>query len=297
MNAALTPSTPSFLAAPSAPSLALPAWSCDAHVHVFGPQQRFAFAPERTYTPCDAPKETLFALHRHLGVQRGVIVQANCHGFDNSAIADALVARPGAYRGVALLRTSVDDAELRRLDRIGFRAVRFNFMSHLGAPAPTDEILALAGRLAAIGWHLQIHCDAASLEPLSGWLKRSPVPVVIDHMARIDASLGERQPVFQTLIAMLRDDRFWVKISGTERISRQTFPHADAAPFARTLVGEFGDRVLWGSDWPHPNLSGRVPDDGRLVDLIERHAPSATQRHALLVDNPQRLFRFEDVAS
>lgn len=285
---------PSFHPSPSAPRLALPAGACDAHCHVFGPQARYPFAADRSYTPADAPREALFALHERLGIGRCVIVQAGCHGYDNTVTADAIAAKHGNYRGIALLPTSVPDAELRRLDAAGFRGVRFNYMSHLGAATPVEDVLALGERLAEIGWHLQIHCEPGLIAGLTPVLRNTPVPVVIDHMGRIDASLGLDQPAFQALCELLRDPRFWVKVSGSERASRQGPPWSDAVPFARRLVAEFGDRVLWGTDWPHPNLAGGPPDDGLLVDLLESIAPTASERQALLVDNPLRLYRFSD---
>lgn len=283
---------PSFHPAPSKPRLRLPPGACDAHVHVFGPRRVFPFAERRTFTPADAPKEKLFALHAHLGIERCVIVQSACHGFDNAAVADALAAKHGAYRGVALLPTTVDDAELRRLDALGFRGVRFNYMQHLGQGAPIADVIALARRLAPIGWHLQIHLDGTLIEEMAPSLRKSPVPVVIDHMGRVDAALGLDQAPFRQLLDLMRDERFRVKVSCVERISRQGAPYADATPFARTLVAEFGDRTLWGTDWPHPNVAGGIPDDGLLVDLLAEIAPSPAQRQALLVDNPQRFYRF-----
>lgn len=220
-----------------------------------------------------------------------MVVQAGCHGFDNSVTADAVAAGAGAYRGVALLQPSVADGELRRLNAIGFRGVRFNYMKHLGQGAPLADVIALSERLARLGWHMQIHLESTLLAEMAPVLKRSAVPVVIDHMGRVDASLGLEQPAFRALLDLLQDERIWVKVSGSERLSRQPPPHEDAIPFARKLVAEFGDRTLWGTDWPHPNLS-HVPDDGMLVDLIAEIAPAAAERQALLVDNPQRLYRF-----
>ncbi len=284
-------SKPSYHPSQSAPRLRLPPGACDAHFHVFGPQAVFPFAEGRPFTPADAPKEKLFALHARLGIERGVFVQSTCHGFDNRVLEDVLAARPRAYRGIALLPTDVPAAELRRLDGLGFRGVRFNFMRHLGKAPPVAEAIALGERIAELGWHLQIHLEAALIEELAPVFKRSPVPVVIDHMGRVDAALGLEQPAFRALIDLMQDARFWVKVSGCERISRQAMPFADAIPFARKLVAEFGERSLWGTDWPHPNLAA-VPDDGQLVDLLAEIAPSPAQRQALLVDNPQRLYRF-----
>lgn len=277
-------------------TLSLPPNACNAHCHVFGPRERFPYAPDASFVPQqDAPKESLFALNDSLGLQRCVVVQSACHGFDNRAAEDAVAARPHDYRGVALLPTDVPDAELERLDAAGFRGVRFNFMGHLGRQAPIDDVLALAGRIAPLGWHLQVHGDPSLLlTELAPALKRSPTPVVIDHIGRIDASQGMDQPDFRALLALMDDQRFWVKVSGMDRITRLGPPYQDAQPFARKLVAEFGDRVVWGNDWPHPNHAGPVPDEQQLVALIAEIAPTSAAREALMVDNPQRLYRFGD---
>jgi 2-pyrone-4,6-dicarboxylate lactonase len=282
----------SYHSAPRRPRLVLPRGACDAHVHVFGPQSRFPFAPGRSFTPCEAPKEKLFALHESLGIERGVVVQSNAHGLDNSVTEDVLAARKGKYLGIALVPVSVSDAELRRLDAAGFRGARFHFMRHLGASTPIEDIVAFGKRLADLGWHLLLHFEGAHIHDLAPALLRAPVPVVIDHMARIDASLGVDQSDFRKLLELLRDDRIWVKVSGAERVSRTGPPYEDAIPFARALVEAAGDRVLWGTDWPHPNLA-HVPDDGLLVDLLASIAPSEGERQALLVTNPERLYRFD----
>ena len=284
--------SPSFNPKPRTPRLKLPRGACDTHFHVFGPQQRFPFAPERSYTPtCDAPKETLFAMHKQMGIERGVVVQSAAHGFDNSAAADLIAARPQRYRGVALVRAATGTLELARLHAQGFRGARFHYMDHLGGGDPIDAVLAMAPRLADIGWHLQIHLAGARIAELAPALKRSPVPVVIDHMGRIDASRGTQSAEFQALLALLQAKHVWVKVSGAERISRESAPWGDAVPFARKLVAEVGDRTLWGTDWPHPNLAF-VPDDGDLADLIGEYAPSEAERQRLLIDNPQRLYGF-----
>ena len=275
------------------PPFRLPPGSCNAHCHVFGPRDRFAYPPGGAFVPDrDAPKEDLIALNDRLGLSRCVVVQSSCHGFDNRAAEDAAAFRRGSYRAIALLPTNVADAELQRLDRAGFRGVRFNYMRHLGGGAPIDEVLALAARLEPLGWHLQIHGDPSLLTDLAGALRRSPVPVVIDHLGRVDASQGLRQHDFQALLGLMRDARFWVKVSGMDRITRLGPPYEDAQPFARLLVDEFGDRVVWGNDWPHPNHAGPMPDERQLVELIEAIAPTAAARQRLMVDNPQRLYRF-----
>jgi 2-pyrone-4,6-dicarboxylate lactonase len=276
---------------PSKSKLDLPRGSCDAHFHVFGPQAQFPFVQDRAYTPADAPKEELFALHEFLGIDCGVVVQPAIHGFDNSAAADLIADKKDSYVGVALLPVTVDGAELKGLHQQGFRGVRFNYMRHLGTPPPIDEVIKLAARLAPFGWHLQIHMESALIEQLGPKLKLSPVPVVIDHMGRIDAGNGLDQAPFRNLLKLMQDKKIWVKVSGCERASREGEPYADAVPFARKLVEECGDRVLWGTDWPHPNLKA-IPDDGVLVDLVAQMAPTEGQRQALLVDNPQRLYKF-----
>lgn len=290
------PELPSWIAAPSKPKLKLPPGACDAHVHVFGPRARFPFAEGRSFTPSDAPKEKLFALHEFLGIERCVIVQTAAHGHDLSVTADALAAKGGAYLGVGLMPVTITDCALRRLDTLGFRGARFHYMQHLGKGTPIDDVIAFGKRLADIGWHLQIHMAAERIGEMTPALKRSPVPVVIDHMGRVDAAKGLNQEPFNNLLKLLEDRNVWVKVSGSDRITRKGPPYADAVPFARKLVEEAGDRCVWGLDWPHPNHQGPVPDDGVLVDLLAEIAPSDAQRQALLVDNPQRLYRFAPLA-
>ena len=281
----------SFHSSPSAARLTLPAGACDAHVHVFGPVARFPFAPDRSFTPCEAPKEALFALHDRYGIERCVVVQSNAHGFDNSATADALAARRGRYVGIALVPLSVTDEELMRLEAAGFRGARFHFMRHLGPATPIADVIAFGARLAPLRWHLQLHFEIALIHEFAPAIRRSPVPVVIDHMGRVDAAKGLDDADFVALCTLLDAPQVWVKVSGCERASRAGPPYAAAVPFARALVETAPDRVLWGTDWPHPNLS-HVPDDGVLVDLLDDMAPLPSQRQAMLVDNPARLYRF-----
>ena len=283
--------SPSYLASPSKPHITLPPLSCDAHVHVFGPGARFPYPAGAPYHPADAPKEDLFAMHARIGIRRCVIVQSTAHGFDNAASADAIAAKGGDYCGVALAPTDVSDAELARLDAQGFCGVRFNFMQHLGTGANPEEVIALSKRLAPIGWHLQIHFHGPMVHELGPVLKRSAVPVVIDHQGRIDASQGIDGPDFRALLELMRDPKFRVKVSGSERNSQLPPPWPDAVPFAKKLVAEFGDRCFWGTDWPHPNLKA-IPDDGALTDLLAEIAPSTAALQALLVDNPAEFYRF-----
>ena len=283
---------PSFNPRPSKPRLALPRGACDSHFHVFGPAAKFPFAADRAYTPADAPKETLFALHQNLGIERGVVVQSAAHGYDNAVSADLIAAKPSAYVGVALVRITAPFKEIVALNRQGFRGVRFNYMKHLGEAPPIEDVLKLAHGLAAFDWHLQIHMESSLIAEMAPALQRAPVRVVIDHMGRVDASKGLHQPDFSSLMSLLKNKNIWVKVSGCERVSRQSSPWPDAIPFARKLVEEFPEQTLWGTDWPHPNLK-EIPDDGVMVDNLAEIAPSEKQRQALLVDNPVRFYGFK----
>ena len=276
---------------PRVPGFRPPPLSCDSHVHVFGPSARFPYAEGRGFTPVDAPKESLFALHRTLGIERCVIVQSAVHGMDNRVVEDAIVAGEGRYLGIALVPASVPDAELARLAAAGFRGVRFNFMAHLPG-TPLEDIVALTRRLAPLGLHLQVHFESRLVHSVGPALAQSAVPVVIDHMGRVDASLGADHEDFVALCQLMRNPLFRVKVSGVDRIaSRDTY--AQGAALARRLVESFGDRCLWGTDWPHPNHT-HVPDDAALVELLPEIAPDERLREMLLVRNPAAFYRFEE---
>jgi predicted TIM-barrel fold metal-dependent hydrolase len=269
-----------------------PAGACDAHCHVFGPVDRFPFAAERAYTPPDAGFEDIERLHARLGLQRAVLVQASCHGTDNSAMVDALERSGGRYAGVAMITPSFTDREIGELHDAGVRGARFNFVAHLGGAPDMDAFWAVVARVAKIGWHVVLHFDARDLPAYADLLERIPAPYVIDHMARVDAALGIEQEPFQRLCELMGDDRAWVKISGAERLSREGPPaYVDVVPFARALIEIAPERVLWGTDWPHPNVP-RVPDDGDLVDLLAAFAPDEDTRDRILVRNPERLYAF-----
>jgi 2-pyrone-4,6-dicarboxylate lactonase len=285
---------PSYHPAPSRPHLRLPAGACDAHAHVLGPHARFPFAKGRAYTPADAPKERLFALHERLGIERGVLVQAAAHGFDNFVTTEALAAKGGAYRGVARVPADVPLNELRRLDALGFCGAHFRLAKPPDAPA-LDKVVALTARLAEVGWHLRLRVESGLIRQVGARLRRSPVPVVIEQMGRIDPALGLEQPAFRALRQVMANERFWVEVGGAERLSRRAAPWSDVVPFARALVEEFGERVLWGTGWPHQSFD-HMPDDGLLVDLLAEIAPGEAELQALLVTNPQRLFRFDERA-
>jgi 2-pyrone-4,6-dicarboxylate lactonase len=278
-------------------NLPLPPGACNAHCHVFGPRERFAYAADAPFVPPqDRPREALYALNDSLGLQRCVVVQSTCHGLDNRVTEDAVAGRPQAYRGIALLAPDVPRQELQRLDAAGFRGVRFNFMGHLGPSTPIDEILALAQRLEPLGWHLQVHgAPEEVLLALGAYWARSPVPVVFDHIGRVDAAQGFTSATFVALRRLMEHPHCWVKLSGMDRITKQIAPFPEAAPLAHRLLQDHGDRVLWGNDWPHPNHHA-LPDDTQLVQCIPAIAPTEAQRQRLLVDNPARLYRFGALA-
>lgn len=269
-----------------------PPHACDAHCHLFGPAARFPFAPDRTYTPPDAGLEQFVHLQERLGLSRAVFVQASCHGTDNSAMVDALVRGGGRYAGVAMVDSSADERLLGELHDAGVRGARFNFVAHLGGAPSIDEFWTVVHRIAPFGWHLVLHFDAVDLPGAADLLDRLPVPFVIDHMARLDAAAGLDQAPFAILCELLRDERAWVKISGAERLSADGPPgYDDVVPYARALIAAAPQRILWGTDWPHPNVR-QVPDDGDLVDLLAAFAPDEATRYMILVDNPRRLYDF-----
>jgi 2-pyrone-4,6-dicarboxylate lactonase len=269
-----------------------PAGACDAHCHVFGPAARFPFAPDRRYTPPDAGVEDLVRLHDRLGLSRAVIVQASCHGTDNAALLDALRRGGGRHAGVAMIGDATSDAELDELHAAGVRGARVNFVAHLGGAPDPAGVERTAARLAERGWHLVCHFDAADLAAWAPVLDRLPCPYVIDHMGRVDAGAGVDQPPFRALLALAVDERCWVKLSGADRLTEGgPPPYDDVVPFARALIAAAPDRVLWGTDWPHPNVR-HMPDDGDLVDLLAEFAPDEPTRNLILVDNPARLYDF-----
>lgn len=274
---------------PVKPKYAPPPGACDGHCHIFGPASRFPYAPDRRYTPQDAGRETLAALHRRLGLSRAVLVQASCHGTDNSAMLDAMDWSKGAWRGVAMVTKNVTDMELMTLHAAGGRGVRFNFVAHLGGAPDLKNVEAVIARVTPLGWHIQLHLDAEDIETYRGFLNRLRVPFIIDHMGRVEAKHGLDQKPFRQLLDLMKNDLAWVKVSGPERISSAGKPFHDAIPFARALIAAAPDRVLWGTDFPHPNVKV-MPNDGELVDLFAKTIEDEPTRKKILVDNPDRLY-------
>jgi 2-pyrone-4,6-dicarboxylate lactonase len=284
---------------PSKPAFKLPRGSVDAHCHVFGPGAQFPFAAERKYTPCDASKDELYALRDHLGFARNVVVQATCHGADNRAMVDALVHSGGRARGVATVGRDFPDEQLRDLHAAGVRGVRFNFVKRLVDFTPKEELNEIAARVAKLGWHVVVYFEARDLPHLWDFFGGLPNTVVVDHMGCPDVTKAVDGAEFDMFVKFMRcNANVWCKVSCPERLSvvgpkalnGERDPYRDVQPFARRIVETFPDRVLWGTDWPHPNLRDRMPDDGLLVDFIPRIAVTAELQRKLLVDNPMRLY-------
>ena len=300
-----TPGWLDWYAGPSQPRFKIPAGAVDAHCHVFGPGAQYPFAAERKYTPCDASAAQLFALRDHLGFARNVIVQATCHGADNSTMLAALTASEGRARGVATVRRDVTDAALQEMHAAGVRAVRFNFVKRLVDFTPKDELLEIAARIAPLGWHGVIYFEAVDLPELWDFFTALPTTVVVDHMGRPNVSKPVNGPEFELFVKFMRQHpNVWSKVTCPERLSvtgpkalhGESQAYLDVVPFARRLVDNFTDRVLWGTDWPHPNLKDHMPDDGLLVDFIPAIATTPALQQKLLVDNPMRLYWPEVVA-
>lgn len=281
--------------APSKPGYVPPPGAVDAHVHVFGPEAEFPFSPKAKYHPEDATPEMLFALRDRLGFARNVIVQASCHGTDNAATLAAIAKSGGRARGVAVVDPDVGVEELERLHAGGIRGVRFNFLKRLVDDAPKDKFLEIARRIAPLGWHVVVYFEADILAELVPFLAAIPTIVVVDHLGRPDIAQGPDGADIAAFRRLLDDHpTIWTKVSGAERLSPQGPPFDDFVAAIRPVVERYPDRVLWGTDWPHPNMEHRIPDDGSLVDVLPRIAPTAELQRQLLVTNPMRLYWAEE---
>ncbi len=275
------------------PSFKAPANACDTHCHIFGPNSKYPYVAKRTYTPPDAPLEDFRTVHRKIGIDRAVIVNATIHGRDNRVITDAIAQSGGKYLGIANVDDRNTDRELEDLDRAGIRGCRFTFIKRLGGMPDMKVFDHVMPRIAALGWHVDLYLDGNDLAELAPMLSRLPVNYVLDHMALPDARKGLDQPGFRSLLALMqKDEKCWVKVCGLERASATGAPFHDAIPFARKIIETAPDRVIWGTDWPHPNVK-HMPNDGDLVDLVPLYAPDAALQQKLLVSNPARLFRFK----
>ena len=291
MNQNANPPYIPFHPNPSKPHFRAPPGSVDAHCHVFGPAAKFPYAPERKYTPVDASKEQLFALRDFLGFDKNVIVQASCHGKDNAALLDALTHSNDKARGIAVVGEGVTDGELKAMNEAGVKGVRFNFVKRLVDFTPRDVLERIAARIAPLGWHIVVYFEMPDLPELEEFFTSLPTVVVVDHMGRPNVKKGVEHPEFQRYLRLLdRQTNIWSKVSGPERLTVAGAPYDDVVPYAKTLVERYPDRVLWGTDWPHPNMPVEAPDDGVLVDVIPKIATTPALQKKLLVDNPMRLY-------
>jgi 2-pyrone-4,6-dicarboxylate lactonase len=275
------------------PSFKPPAGSVDTHTHIFGPASVYPFAAKRPYSPPDAPLAMFRALHAKIGVERAVIVNATVHGTDNRVVTDAIAESNGNYKGIANINAAMSEAALAGLGQAGICGCRFAFLRRLGGVGDVKLFRALVDRVAAIGWHVDIYLEAGTIQEFVPILKALPVTYVIDHMGTISAAKGIDDAEFKALLDLqASDEKCWIKITGPERASASGPPFHDSVPFAKRLIDNAPDRVIWGTDWPHPNVKF-MPNDGDLVDLIPLYAPDESVRHKLLVSNPERLFKFE----
>ena len=275
---------------PTKPKFVVPAGAVDAHCHVFGPGDIFPFAPERKYTPCDASREQLFALRDFLGFEKNVVVQATCHGSDNSALLDVLEHSNDKARGVVTVKSDVTEAELERMHALGVRGVRFNYVKRLVDPKPDDYYRGIIEKIKPLGWHVVLYFEPADLAEKWNLFTSLGVPIVVDHMGRPDVSKPLDNPDFELFLKFMRENDVWAKVSCPDRLTVSGSPlYADVVPFAKTVVEQFADRVLWGTDWPHPNMKKEMPDDGILVDYVPSIAVTSELQQKLLVTNPNNL--------
>ncbi|MGE0774511.1 MAG: amidohydrolase [Sphingomonadaceae bacterium] len=281
----------SWCDAPSLPRYTPPPGAIDAHCHVFGPMARHPFSPKAKYIPQDADAAMLFDLRERLGFARNVIVQASCHGTDNAAMLSAIAASNGTARGIAVVDHSISDADLEELHVGGIRGVRFNFLKRLVDEVPKEDLLELASRITSLSWHVVVYFEAEDLPGLRSFFDRLPCPIVIDHMGRPDVRQGPDGPDMRALRALL-DSRtdIHVKTTCPDRLDSGGAPWLDFECSVAPLIEEYGDRVLWGTDWPHPNMEAAIPDDGAVVGMIPRIAATAQLQQKLLITNPMSLY-------
>lgn len=276
---------------PKKPDFIPPAGAVDAHCHVFGPEHQFPYAPERKYTPCDAGKDKLFELRDYLGFSRNVIVQASCHGKNNDALVDALNHAGELARGVAVVHKDITKSELNKLNDAGVRAVRFNFVKRLVDSTPWEDFLSVYEKIKPLGWHVVVYFEAPDMAGLIPLLEQFETTLVVDHMGRPDVTRGVDSEEFQAFIEFMKThSNVWTKVSCPERLTVAGPSYDDVIPFAKRLVETFPDRVLWGTDWPHPNMKSHTPDDGVLVDVIPKIAVTAELQNKLLIENPMKLY-------
>jgi predicted TIM-barrel fold metal-dependent hydrolase len=277
------------------PKIPSPAGACDTHFHIFGPVAKFPFAEKRSYTPDDAPLENLLKLLDTLGMARGVVVQGHPYGTDNSVVLDALKREPRRLRAAAIVKPDTGRDELKKMADAGVRALRFHHMPHgVGfSPLGMQSFEKLSPIMAELGLHAQFMMDANALDSAMPFFRNWKLPIVLDHMGNVEATKGANQPGVQQMCRLLGEGRIWVKVSGAYRVSTQYPDYPDARAIHEALVSANPDQVLWGTDWPHPRLEQDMPEDGHLLDLFNAWTPDEALRRKILVDNPQKLYRFD----
>jgi 2-pyrone-4,6-dicarboxylate lactonase len=286
------------LAYPARPRIMPPPGAWDAHAHIFGSADKFPYTPGRGYTPPDAPVENYIALLDHLGFARGVAVQGNAHGFDNRVVLDALARFPQRLRGVAITDTRIKPETLRDWHKLGMRGLRFHLFSDAGRPGYVrgvglDVFAVFRSVMRELGWVMQVFCDWRLMQAVAPRLRdiSREMPVIIDHMLNIPAARGVADANFQALLKLVGEGHAHVKLSAAYRLSAQFPDYADAKAFHDALIRANPDRLMWGTDWPHPSIAAEVmPDDGHLLDLLHDWTPDAETRRRILVETPERLF-------
>lgn len=267
-------------------------WDC--HTHIFGPYADHPLPPDAVYRPPEAPFAALRALHRSLGITHGVLVQGACYGEDHDAVLTALDTTEGAYRGVALISPDVDEEHLRRMHARGIRGIRLGLMSHLGGKPDAGRMVAQLERIRPYGWHALVHGEVGDVVEALDVLLPQGVPLVIDHMARVEASRGVDYPAFAALERCLAMPNVWIKLSGADRITGGAAPYEAALPIARRQLAAAPERAIWGTDWPHPNIAYPVPDEAGLLAWIRRVCADVFANEAgadaVLRHNPSRLY-------
>jgi predicted TIM-barrel fold metal-dependent hydrolase len=286
------PDIPAPVSNPHAPKIPFPAGACDCHAHIFGPQSRYPLLPKTHFVPHENPLSDYVRMLKTLGCERGVLVQPSVYGTDNTLIKEALQSRAFDLRAVAVVAEDITDREIEALHAVGFHGIRINTASATPglklAHAPK-----LAARIKHLGWHLQFFVNLRDMPQMAEELARVPGTIVIDHFARIATADGLDAPPYLALLELLRRDNVWAKLMGPYFIS-DAFPlYPDITPYARGMIAAAPDRVVWGSDWPHPSAREKIPDEGDLADMLAEWAPDAAQRKKILVDNPRRLYGFD----
>ena len=283
------------------PRFSPPPNSCDTHFHVFGPPETFPFVSTHEYTPPAAPLGHYLRMIEIIGIERAVVVQPSVHGLDNSATLDAIKNSGGRFRGVARIDDQTPKSELQRLHDGGVRGVRFNLLDRPRGNVKLDVLDRCVEHIVEFGWSVDLHIDTKKLLEEEKRIRSMPIPVVIDHIARIKPAEGLQQPAFQLLIELVKLGHVWVKVSGADKICNTNvhsyfgLPFVEVIPFARAVIAAAPDHVIWGTDWPHSNnfAPGRTPNDGDLMDLLAAFAPDEAVRKTILVDNPATLYGFE----